>query len=154
MVVTGEGRLAGGLLVSVGNALLFTAIWWGKVGRRFGARTIMALAFVAMAVALLAAGLAGERLPLVAAGFLLVCTFFAIALDALGSTAFFRAVKQRERAEMTAIYRTYLDLSDLLPPLVYSIVLAFFGLGATFITLAVFCAACGFITWFYLPKSM
>ena len=32
-------------------------------------------------------------------------------------------------AQMTAVYRTYLDLSELLPPRVYSIVLAFFGLG-------------------------
>ena len=34
MVVTGEGRLAGGLLVSAGNALLFTALMWGRVGQR------------------------------------------------------------------------------------------------------------------------
>ena len=46
-----------------------------------------------------------------------------------------RAVRSYERPQMTAVYRTYLDLSDLLPPLVYSIVLAFFGLGAVFATL-------------------
>lgn len=154
MVVTGEGKLAGGLLVSAGNALLFTAIWWGRIGGRFGSRRVMALAFFAMTASLLLAGVAGESLPLLAAVFLLVCTFFAIALDALGSNAFFRAVKPRERAEMTAIYRTYLDLSDLLPPLIYSIVLGFFGLGATFVTLGVFCAICGALTWRYLPKSM
>ena len=44
---------------------------------------------------------------------------------------------------MTAVYRTYLDLSDLLPPLFYSIVLAFFGLGAVFATLGIFCLVCG-----------
>jgi len=53
-----------------------------------------------------------------------------------------------------AVYRTYLDLSALLPPLVYSIVLAFFGLGAVFATLGIFCAVCGLLTWYYLPKSM
>ena len=37
---------------------------------------------------------------------------------------------------MAAVYRTYLDLSDLLPPLIYAIVLAFFGIGAVFTTLA------------------
>jgi MFS family permease len=154
MVVSGEGKLAGGLLVSAGNALLFTAIWWGRVGRRFGSRRIMALAFLAMTATLFLAGAAGESLPLLAAAFLLICTFFAISLDALGSNVFFRAVKPRERAEMTSIYRTYLDLSDLLPPLVYSVVLGFFGLGATFVTLGVFCAICGVITWRYVPKSM
>ena len=55
---------------------------------------------------------------------------------------------------MTAVYRTYLDLSELLPPLVYSVVLAFFGLGAVFATLGLFSAVCGLIVWRYLPKSM
>jgi MFS family permease len=154
MVVTGEGELAGGLLVSAGNALLFTALFWASMGRRFGARRTMGFAFFAMTATLLAAGLAGERLPLLAAGFLLACTFFAIALDALGSTAFLRAVRFHERARMTAVYRTYLDLSDLLPPLIYSFVLTFLGLGATFVTLGIGMVVCGVITWRYLPKSM
>ena len=55
---------------------------------------------------------------------------------------------------MSAVYRTYLDFSELLPPLVYSVVLAFFGLGAVFATLGVFTALCGWLTWRYLPKSM
>ena len=154
MVVTGEGKLAGGLLVSAGNALLFTALFWGWIARRAGTRLIMALAFAAMTVTLCLAGVTGEHHPLLTAAILLVCTFFTIALDALGSNAFFRAVKPRERAEMTSIYRTYLDLSDLLPPLVYSIVLGFFNLGAIFVTLGIFCAICAAITWRYMPKSM
>ncbi len=154
MVVSGEGKLAGGLLVSAGNALLFTALFWGWIGARVGTRRIMTMAFAAMAATLCLAGLTGEHYPLLTAAILLVCAFFAIALDALGSNAFFRAVKPRERAEMTAVYRTYLDLSDLLPPLVYSIVLGFFSLGAIFAALGAFVAICGAITWRYMPKSM
>ena len=154
MVVTGEGELAGGLLVSAGNALLFTAVFWGRAGKKYGARNIMTLAFIAMTATLLAAGFCGERYPLVAGGFLFCCAFFAIALDALGSTAFMRAVRSFERPQMSAVYRTYLDLSELLPPLAYSVVLAFFGLGAVFATLGVFCAICALFTWRYLPKSM
>jgi MFS family permease len=154
MVVTGQGALAGGLLVSAGNALLFTAVFWGRAGKRFGARNIMSLAFFAMTGTLLAAGLCGERFPLVAGFFLLCCACFAIALDALGSTAFMRAVRSYERPQMSAVYRTYLDFSELLPPLAYSIVLAFFGLGGVFVSLGVFAAICGFLTWRYLPKSM
>ena len=154
MVVTGEGELAGGLLVSAGNALLFTAVFWGRAGRKFGARNVMSLAFAAMAAVLFAAGFASEDFPLVAGGFLLACAFFAIALDALGSTAFMRAVRAFERPQMSAVYRTYLDLSELIPPLVYSVVLAFFGLGSVFATLGIFCVICGFLTWRYLPKSM
>ncbi|MBU0582316.1 MAG: MFS transporter [Alphaproteobacteria bacterium] len=154
MVVTGQGALAGGLLVSAGNALLFTAVFWGRAGKRFGARNIMSLAFFAMTGTLFAAGLCGERFPLVAGFFLLCCACFAIALDALGSTAFMRAVRSYERPQMSAVYRTYLDFSELLPPLAYSIVLAFFGLGGVFVSLGVFAAICGFLTWRYLPKSM
>ncbi len=154
MVVTGEGSLAGGLLVSAGNALLFVAVYWGRAGRKYGARNVMALAFIAMTATLFTAGLCGERFPLMAGFFLLASALFAIALDALGSTAFLRAVRSYERPQMSAVYRTYLDLSELLPPLVYSIVLAFAGLGAVFCTLGVFAAVCGWLTWRYLPKSM
>ncbi len=154
MVVTGEGKLAGGLLVSAGNGLLFTAVFWGRAGKKYGARNVMALAFFAMTACLLLAGFFGERFPLAAGAFLFCCAFFAIALDALGSTAFMRAVRSFERPQMSAVYRTYLDFSELLPPLVYSVVLAFFGLGAVFTTLGVFCAIWGLLTWRYLPKSM
>ena len=154
MVVTGQGSLAGGLLVSAGNALLFVAVYWGRAGKKFGARNIMTLAFFAMTATLFAAGLFGERFPLIAGFFLLGSALFAIALDALGSTAFLRAVRAYERPQMSAVYRTYLDFSELLPPLVYSVVLAFFGLGAVFATLGIFTAFCGWLTWRYLPKSM
>lgn len=154
MVVTGEGSLAGGLLVSAGNAMLFFAVYWGRVGKRYGARNIMTLAFFAMTATLFVAGFCGERFPLVAGFFLLGTALFAIALDALGSTAFLRAVHAYERPQMSAVYRTYLDLSELLPPLVYSVVLAFFGLGAVFGTLGVFTAFCGWLAWRHLPKSM
>ena len=90
-----------------------------------------------MTATLLLAGAAGEAYPLWAPAFPAGCAFFTISLDALGSAAFLRAVRSYERPQMTAVYRTYLDLSDLLPPLVYSIVLAFFGLGAVFATLGV-----------------
>jgi len=154
MVVTGQGELAGGLLVSAGNALLFAAIFWGKAGRRFGARNIITLAFFAMTAALFAAGFNGEKWPLATGGFLLLGALFTVALDALGSTAFMRAVHTYERPQMTAVYRTYLDLSELLPPLVYSVVLSFVGLGGVFCTLGILTIGCGLLTWRHLPKSM
>ena len=110
MVATGQGSLAGGLLVSAGNALLFVAIPWGKAGKRFGARPVMALAFFAATLSLFAAAAFGEAAPLAAGGCLLLTAFFIIALDALGSTAFMRAVRVHERPQMSAVYRTYLDL--------------------------------------------
>lgn len=154
MVITGEGELAGGLLVSAGNALLFTAIFWGRVGQRFGGRRTMTSAYFALSAMLLAAGAVGESVPFLTGALLLCGALFAIALDALGSTAFMRSVRFYERAEMAAVYRTYLDFSELTPPLVYSVVLAFFGLGSVFATLGLLAAGCGFVTWRYLPKSL
>jgi MFS family permease len=154
MVVSGQGSLAVGLLVSAGNALLFVAVYWGRAGKRYGARNVMTFAFFALSATLLGAGLCGEDLPLVAGLFLLGGALFTIALDAIGSTTFMRAVHTYERPQMSAVYRTYLDLSELLPPLIYSVVLAFFGLGAVFATLGVFTAYCGWLTWRYVPKSM
>lgn len=154
MVVTGEGKLAGGLLVSAGNAMLFMAIFWGRAGRRFGARTMLVFAFLALAATLVAAGLCGEALPLLAGFFLLGGALFATALDALGSMPFMRAVHVHERAQMTAVYRTYLDFSELTPPLVYAVVLSFFGLGAVFVTLGLFVAGCGLVVLRYLPRRL
>jgi MFS family permease len=154
MVATGEGKLVGGLFVSAGNALLFVALGWGRAGRRFGARRTIAFAFMMLALFLFAAGAAGEAYPLVAGSFLLCGALFCIAIDALGSTVYMRAVRAHERPRMTSVYRTYIDLSDLTPPLVYSIVLAFTGLGGVFATLGVFVAVCCWLTWRYVPKAM
>jgi MFS family permease len=154
MVITGQGEIAGGLLVSAANGLLFTAIFWGRAGKRFGARRVITGAFLAMSAMLLAAGVIGETVPLLTAAFLLVGSLFTIAIDALGSTVFMRAVHPYERAQMAAVYRTYLDFSELTPPMVYSIVLAFFGLGSVFATLGILMAVCAAIVWRYLPKSL
>jgi hypothetical protein len=55
---------------------------------------------------------------------------------------------------MTAVHRTNLDLSELLPPFIYAIILSFAGLGAVFIALGVFCAICAAVAWRHLPRSM
>ena len=86
--------------------------------------------------------------------FLLAGTTFAVALDAVGSTPFLRAVHAYERPQMNAVYRTYLDLSELLPPFVYAIILGFTGLGGVFVALGFFCAFCAWLSWRHLPRSM
>lgn len=154
MVATGEGKLSGGVIVSVGNAMLLLSLGWGRLGNRFGVRRVVVLSFVLAAVAAAGAGLAGEAHPWIAALFLLFGAAFAIALDAVGSVPFLRAVHPYERPQMTAVYRTNLDMSELLPPLVYSVILGFVGLGGVFAALAVFCALCGFVAWRHLPRSL
>lgn len=154
MVIAGEGELAGGLLVSAANGLLFLAIFWGRGGRRFGVRRIIPLAFFMMALMLYMAGAVGTAAPLLTAALLLVGAVFTVAIDALGSTVFLRAVRSYERPQMAAVYRTYLDFSEFTPPLVYSVMLSFFGLGSVFATLGVLLTVCGIVAWRYLPKGM
>ena len=154
MVATGQGKLAGGLIVSLGNALLIFAVPWGRLGSRVGVRPVVVLSFIAAAVSALLAGLAGEAHPWLAALFFLAGINFAVALDAVGNAPFLRAVHAYERPQMTAVYRTNLDLSELLPPFIYSIILGFAGLGAVFVALGIFCAFCAYVSWRHLPRSM
>jgi MFS family permease len=154
MVATGEGKLAGGLIVSLGNALLLFAVAWGRLGSRIGVRPVVVLSFGAMAIMSVAAGIAGEPHPWATSIMLLVGVIFAVALDAVGNVPFLRAVHTYERPQMIAVHRTNLDLSELLPAFVYSIILGFFGIGAVFVTLGIFCAFCAVVSWRHLPRSM
>ncbi|MFJ7353969.1 MFS transporter [Phyllobacterium sp. NPDC097923] len=154
MVATGQGKLAGGLLVSLGNLFLLGSILWGKVGMAKGLMRTISGVFILLAIALAGAGLAGEKFPMIAALMLLAGAFFCVALDTLASTTFIRAVHPHERAQMTSVYRTYLDFSELLPAFFYSIILTFFSLGAIFIALGTLMVFTAVVVWRYLPRSL
>jgi MFS family permease len=154
LVATGQGKLAGGLIVSAGNTMLILALVCGRLGGRYGVRAVVSLSFVGLTVCAAAAGLAGEARPLLAGGLLLAGVLFAVALDAVGGAPFLRAVHPHERSQMTAVYRTNLDMSELLPPLVYSLILSFTGLGGVFLALGIFSALSAWVSWRYLPRSM
>ncbi|QND52757.1 MFS transporter [Phyllobacterium sp. 628] len=154
MVATGQGKLAGGLLVSLGNLFLLGSILWGKVGMAKGLMRTISGVFLLLATALAGAGLAGETHPMIAAIMLLAGAFFCVALDTLASTTFIRAVHPHERAQMTSVYRTYLDFSELLPAFFYSIILTFFGLGAIFIALGTLMVFTAIVVWRYLPRGL
>jgi hypothetical protein len=100
------------------------------------------------------AGLAGTSRPLLAAGFLLLGAIAGSALDGVGGIPFLRAVRTRERAEMAGVYRTFIDMSELLPTLVFSVVLLFLPLGAVFVVLGLWLLIVTALSWRYLPRSM
>jgi len=147
MVTGGEGSAAGGLVVSLSNAVLFSVLIWARVERRIKLRRTITIGFVGVAVLLLASGFAGEANPWIAAGFLIFASVFASALDAAGTAPYFRSVRFHERADMTAVYRTYLDLGELIPPIIFGILLGFFSLSAVFISLSVFQFICAALVW-------
>jgi MFS family permease len=154
MIGAGMGPEVGGFIISLGNMALVTAVYFGRLARRVGVRQVIAGAMAALALVSALAGICGTAFPLVAAGFLLAGAIAGAALDGVGGIPFLRAVKARERAEMAGVYRTFIDVADLLPTLVFSVVLLFFPLGAVFIVLGAWLAVVAGLSWLYLPRSL
>ncbi len=154
MITGGVGKEAGGLLVSLGQISLVTAWYFGRIAQRTGVRLVVAGSLGFLALASAAAGLAGTSRPLIAGGWLLAGTIAGSALDGVGGIPFLRAVKAGERAEMAGVYRTHIDMSDLLPALVFSVLLLFLPLGSVFITLGLGLMVIAALAWIYLPKSL
>lgn len=154
LVEAGLDKRVSGYMISASQALLITAWIAGRFAQSFGVRTVLAVAFAACAVASLAAGLAGTASPYLAMGFLLLGSVSASALDGVGGIPFLRAVRHRERQQMAAVYRTYIDCSELIPAFIFAFVLLWLPIGAVFVILSGVLAAVGFVTWCYLPKSL
>ena len=98
--------------------------------------------------------MAGTDHAIMAGVLIVAASFFIAMLDGLGPIPFLRAVRAHERPQMTTIYRTYLDASELLPPFIYVFAFALFGFSGAFWVLAAVLVATGLLTWVYLPKRM
>lgn len=130
----GLGELAGGILVSLGNGFLFLLPFWARIARRIGARLVLRTAFLVSGVGTsLVAFTAG--LPELGAGCILLAAIGMSFQDSIGNLPFMVAVRPSERAEMTSVYTTYRDTSELVPPGVFSVLLRFYDLTAVFLVM-------------------
>jgi MFS family permease len=154
MVEGGLGASAGGLAVAAGNLMLFNNLFARRYATRHSLRRVLGAAFLSAALLTLVAGLVSLHAPALAGGAMVAGAAFVAVIDGLGPVAFLRAVKARERAQMTTVYRTYLDASELLPPLAYSLLLALGGFALAFAALAALLAATGLLTLRHLPRGM
>lgn len=154
IVEGGLSKQFGGLMISASQAVLLSAYVSGRLARRHGVRIVIALAFAAAALASLAAGIAGKNSPYLAAFLLLIGSAAASALDGVGGIPFLRAVRPHERQRMTAVYRTYIDFSELIPSFVFVFALSYFEIGSVFVILAAGLAIIGAVAWRFLPRSM
>lgn len=154
MVTGGVGKEAGGILVSLGNAMLVTVVLWGRVAGRLGVRRLAAASFAATGACLLAAGWFGAEAPLTSGALLLLSMLAVVPTDAVGGVPFYRAVHPHERAEMTSVYRSYMDMGELIPQLVYGVLLGFFGIGAVFAALGCLMLGCGALSWRFLHRRL
>lgn len=154
LVEAGLSKTLGGLMISASQAVLLTAWLSGRIALRHGVRIVITTSLLGCAVASLAAGVAGTGFPYAAMGFLLLGSFSASALDGVGGIPFLRAVRHHERQRMAAVYRTYIDCSELIPGFVFAIALLWLPIGMVFVILAAALAVIGAVAWRYLPKSL
>jgi MFS family permease len=137
MLGSGRGNLWGAAVVSVGNGLLFAAPLAGRLAARVGLRRPIVIAFIGMGLLTFAAGLL-YAWPGAVVACLLAAGVGAVTLDALGGIPFMRFVHPYERPQMTSVYRTYIDLADLLPAAVFLLLLSYFDIRAVFIASGLF----------------
>jgi MFS family permease len=154
MVESGVGKQIGGLMISASQALLLCAYLFGRLAHRFGVRLIIGWCFLLMSLASVAAGIAGKGMPDMAMLFLLFGAFAASGLDGVGGIPFLRAVRPRERQRMAAVYRTYIDFSELIPAMIFAVALSYFEIGIVFVILGMALVLMGAIAFRYLPKSL
>jgi predicted MFS family arabinose efflux permease len=154
LVISGQSDLMGAVVVSLGNAMLFLTVLIGRFAERVGVRQVIIGAYFLSGASMIgAAALALVGWPLAVAGLLLLAGVWVSGLDAVGNIPFLRAVRARERAEMATVFRTYIDLSELLPSAVFALLLSFFGLESVFAATGIVMLGIGLVAR-YLPRAL
>jgi predicted MFS family arabinose efflux permease len=154
LVTSGHSDLVSAVVISLGNAVLFLTVPIGRFAERVGVRRVLVGAYLLTGATMLAAAaLAVAGWSLAVAGLLLLAAVWVSGLDAVGNIPFLRAVRTRERAEMTTVFRTYIDLSELLPSALFAVLLSFFGLESVFAATALVMLAIGLVAR-HLPRAL
>lgn len=131
LVVAGTSNETAAYVVSGGMVTMVGALGFGWFARRFGVRPVMEIGFVA--VGILTLGVLAVYDQWIAGAALLVLAALAItACDSVANVTFFRAVRKRERPEMTMVYSTYGDIAGLVAMGVFAGLLSVFDLWIVF----------------------
>ena len=154
MVEGGRSAAAGALVVAAGNLMLLNNFLTRAWAARFSLRRVIGGALVVAGGLVLVAALLSRGAPVLAGAVLGVASFFVAMLDGLGPVPFLRAVRAHERAEMTTVYRTYLDAAELLPQIAYFFLFMLAGFAAAFAGLACLLAVIGLLVLRHLPRGM
>lgn len=154
IVESGLGKGLSGLVISASQLLLLAAYWTGSLARHYGVRAVIAASFGVGSAATLGAGLAGTEAPYAAIVLLLAGALAGSALDGVGGIPFLRAVRSHERQRMTAVYRTSIEFSELVPSFIFAFALLWFEIGAVFVILGLWLGVMSALSWRYLPRSL
>ncbi len=150
-----EARLpawvAGGLL-SIASALLLISPLIRRAAGRYGTRGVITVALSLAGSSILMLYLIGKPQPLGLA-FWLSAALGGVTLDVLGNIPFMRMVRPRERTEMTMIFSTWREGSQLLTPLLVSLVLLVAPFESFYLLLAALLFAAAY-TSSWLPRRL
>ncbi len=152
LVEAGLPVWSAGLLLSGISAMLFFSPAIRQASQRFGTRQVIAVGLSLTGLSLVMLGLLGEPTPM-GVLFWVSGALGGVLLDVLGNIPFMRSVKPRERVEMTAVFSTWREASELLTPLIVSAVLVVFPFHVFFFVLAVMHFSSAASTSF-LPKRL
>jgi hypothetical protein len=84
---------------------------------------------------------------------LLIAAVGAVGLDSVSMVPFLRAVRMRERPEMTMVFSLYRDSAGLAPMALFSFLLTFFDLSAVYAAVAGGWLICAWLAH-WIPRSM
>lgn len=151
-VTSGLGAEAGGLVVSIGSGWIWLVPLWGWAGRRFGLRRLLRAGYAAAGILSLCAAFA-FGLPLLGLSLLALAALGTETIDGAGNLLFLRAVRAHERPEMTTVFVSFRDVSQLGPPAVCALLLTVFALPSVFIAGGSMMLAAAILTK-YIPRRM
>lgn len=152
IVQAGGDEMLAAAMLSGGQGMLFLAPIAGRLGSRFGIRGMVMGALVFSGALSVIAGLLQPGPAVLAALFFVAC-LGSVTLDALGNIPFLRSVHPYERSEMTSVFRTYIEMSQLLPAAIFAGLLIVFPLGSVFVALGVLMIGTAGIAT-YLPRRL
>ena len=150
--LSGMGELVGAAVVSIGTASTLTVTFWGWVARRYGLRRLLIGGFAISGGLSFLVFLVADR-PWLAVFVLVWAAFGATVLDGGGNVAFLRAVRSRERSEMTGVFLTYRDTAQLAAPGLFAVLLLAFELPIVFATAGVWMLLSAQLSR-YIPRRM
>ena len=142
VVEAGLPNWVAGAFLSVVSSLLLVSPLIRRLASRHGTRLVIICALWATGLSMVVLYLIGEARPVGLLFWVLAAVGGAI-VDVLGNIPFMRLVKPRERTEMTMIFSTWREGSQLLTPLLVSLVLLVAPFEAFYLLLAaiLICAA-------------
>lgn len=146
----GGDEMLSAVMLSAGQGLLFAAPLAGRLARELGMRRVIILAFIFTGLICVIAGIV-QPSPVVIAVLFFIGSLGAMTLDALGNIPFLRSVHAYERSEMTSVFRTYIEVSQLLPASIYAVLLLFLPLSSVFVALGVLLLGTAWLAT-YLPR--